>query len=167
MRRFFILIIALLTLFWAPLSAQTSNVSSTPVVKIINFTAEWCPNCQILNPAIQDALRSFPQGEVEVVNLDMTFAGRGSSEAQRLAVYSDAIRLADSHQSAYLWDWYGGVTGLAAIVSADNGEPISCINRILDADAIAGRLREAQIISKRRTPGARMPQGPDCPPPLR
>jgi len=152
MHRFFILITALLTLFWTPLSAQTSNLSSTPVVKIINFTAEWCPNCQVLNPAIQDALRSFPEGEIEVVNLDMTFAGRGSSEQQRLAVYSDAIRLADSHQSAYLWDWYG---------------PISCINRILDANAIAGRLREAQIISKRRAPGTRMPQGPDCPPPLR
>ena len=162
MRIIALLTFALLTPLWAPLSAQTQ-----PVLKIVNFTAEWCPNCQILNPAMQNALTQFPEGEIEVINLDMTFAGRGSSEEQRLAIYADAIRLADSHQAGYLWDWYGGVTGLATIISADNGEPISCLNRILDENAIADRLREAQIISKRRTPGTRMPQGPDCPPPLR
>lgn len=172
MRRLSILLAALLMPFLVPAIAQVETakpqgLQAQPVLKIINFTAEWCPNCQILNPAIQDALTQFPQGQIEVVNLDMTHAGRGTSEVQRLAVYADAIRLADSHQSAYLWDWYGGVTGLAAIVSADNGEPISCMNRVLDANAIAGRLREAQIISKRRAPGTRMPQGPDCPPPLR
>jgi len=155
--------IAFLTAFLlAPLWANAE-----PVLKIINFTAEWCPNCQILNPAMNNALSNFPEGEIEVVNLDMTHAGRGSSEEQRLRVYSDAIRLADSHQAGYLWDWYGGVTGIAAIISADNGEPISCANRALDETAIADRLREAAIISKRRTPGTRMPQGPDCPPPLR
>lgn len=158
MRKLALIAIALLTPLWA---------QADPVVKIINFTADWCPNCQILNPAMNNALTNFPEGEIEVVNLDMTHAGRGSSEAQRLGVYADAIRLADSHQAGYLWDWYGGVTGIAAIISADNGEPISCINRVLDEAGIEARLREAQIISKRRTPGTRMPQGPDCPPPLR
>ena len=156
-------LIACLALCFAPLLAAQAD----PALKIINFTADWCPNCQILNPAIHNALTTFPDGEIEVVNLDMTDAGRGSSEEQRLAVYADAIRLADSHQARYLWDWYGGVTGIAAIISADNGEPISCLNRILDETGIAGRLREAQIISKRRAPGTRMPQGPECPPPLR
>jgi len=142
-------------------------VSAEPAVKIINFTADWCPNCQILNPEMRAAVSEFQPGEIEIINLDMTHAGRGSSEYQRNAVYADAIRLADSHMAAYLWDWYGGVTGLATIISADNGEPISCINRLLDARAIEGRLQEAIIISKRRTPGIRMPEGPECPPPMR
>ncbi len=158
MRKIAFLIATLMIPLWA---------QADPVIKIVNFTAEWCPNCQILNPAINNALTEFPDGEIEVINLDMTLAGRGASFERRNAVYADAIRLADSHQAGYLWDWYGGVTGLATIISADNGEPISCINRILDERAIADRLREAQIISKRRTPGTRMPQGPDCPPPLR
>jgi len=156
-------LIACLTLCLAPLLVAQAE----PVVKIINFTADWCPNCQILNPAMSNALTNFPEGEIEVVNLDMTHAGRGSSEAQRLGIYADAIRLADNHQAGYLWDWYGGVTGLAAIISADNGEPISCINRVLDEAGIEARIREAQIISKRRAQGTRMPHGPDCPPPLR
>lgn len=158
MRRLTLLAAALL----APMLAH-----SEPVLKIVNFTAEWCPNCQILNPAMNNALTEIPAGQVEMINLDMTHAGRGSDLFQRNAVYADAIRLADSHQAGYLWDWYGGVTGLAVIISADNGEPISCMNRILSEDQIADRLREATIISQRRTPGTRMPQGPDCPPPLR
>ena len=148
--------------FLAPMLAH-----SEPVLKIVNFTAEWCPNCQILNPAMHNALTRLPDGEIEIIDLDMTYAGRGADTYQRNAVYSDAIRLADSHQAGYLWDWYGGVTGIAAIISADNGELISCLNRILDEDAIVDRLREAIIISKRRTPGLRMPEGPECPPPLR
>lgn len=159
MRRFSTLLTAIL------LAPQWA--SAEPVLKIINFTAQWCPNCQILNPAMHNALTEFADGEIEIINLDMTHAGRGASEAQRLDVYADAIRIADSHQAGYLWDWYGGVTGIAAIVSADNGEPISCLNRIFDEKAIISRLQEAQIISKRRTPGQRMPEGPDCPPPLR
>lgn len=152
----------LLTLLAAPVFA-----SAEPTLKIINFTADWCPNCQVLNPEMQTALTEFPAGEIELVNLDMTWAGSGSSEEQKTATWADAIRLAENHQAGYLWDWYGGVTGLAAIISADNGEPIGCLNRLLDAKAIEGRLNEALIISRRRAPGTRMPNGPDCPPPLR
>lgn len=145
----------------------TASGEAEPDLKIINFTAEWCANCRVLNPELQTALTRFQPGEVERIDLDMTDAGRRSTEEEKFAAWADAIRLADSHQAGYLWDWYGGLTGLAAIISADNGEPIACINRLLDADAIEARLREAQIISKRRTPGIRMPDGPDCPPPLR
>lgn len=137
-----------------------------PILKIINFTAEWCPNCRVLNPEIDAALMDVPAGEVELVNLDMTRAGRRATEPERNAAFADAIRLANAHKATYLWDWYGGVTGIAVIISADNGEPISCINRLLDADQIEARLIEASILSKRREPGTRMPEGPDCPPPL-
>lgn len=142
------------------------SAQAEPVLKIVNFTAEWCPNCQTLNPEINAALKEFPAGEIELVNLDMTTAGRGASDYDKSAAFADAIRLADSHQAAYLWAWYGGATGIAAIISADNGEPIACMNRLLDADDIEARLREATIISLRRAPGDRMPEGPDCPPPL-
>lgn len=141
-------------------------VAAEPVLKIINFTADWCPNCLVLNPEINAALQAFPAGEVELVNLDMTTAGRSASDNEKRAAFADALHLADSHQAAYLWAWYGGATGIATIISADNGEPISCLNRLLDADAIEARLHEASIISQRRAPGTRMPEGPNCPPPL-
>lgn len=141
-------------------------VHAEPVLKIINFTADWCPNCRILNPEIDAALKEFPASEVQLVNLDMTTAGRSASDDEKRAAFSEALALAEQNDAAYLWAWYGGATGIAAIISADNGEPISCLNRLLDAKAIEGRLREASIIAQRRAPGTRMPNGPDCPPPL-
>lgn len=141
--------------------------SAEPTLKIINFTAEWCPNCRILDPEMRAALRDFSADDVALVELDLTNAGRYATPDEKSTTFANAISLADSHQAGYLWDWYGGVTGLGVIISADNGEPLSCFNRLLDADAIAARLREADIISRRRQPGTRMPDGPDCPPPLR
>lgn len=145
--------------------SQAPAAAADPVITVINFTADWCPNCRIVDPRIAEALTQFEADTIAYVELDMTEA-RGASEEKRLAIYADAIRLADSHQAGYLWDWYGGVTGLSAIIAADNGEPISCINRTLTVEQIAFRLREAQILAAKAPPGARKPDGPDCPPPL-
>lgn len=134
-----------------------------PVLKIINFTAEWCPNCQILNPAIKNALLEFPEGQIEVVDLDMTYAGHRATDEEKLAVYADAIRVAEQHKAGHLWTRYSGVTGIAAIIAADTGEAIGCMTRAIGADSIAFGLRESLIIVERRPQGERMPNGPDCP----
>ncbi|MEM9667602.1 MAG: thioredoxin family protein [Pseudomonadota bacterium] len=154
--------IAALVLFFSGLTA-----AAEPVVKVVNFTADWCPNCQILNPALDNALTRFESGDVELVNLDMTKAGRRASDEDAAYAWATAVRLADSHKAGYLWDWYGGITGLAAIISADNGEPIACINRTFDEAAIEARIHEAMILAKRRAPGSRKPEGPECPAPTR
>lgn len=147
--------------------SSISTAHADPVLKIINFTADWCPNCQILNPRMDDAISRFDAGEIERVDLDMTEARRGKSQQVRLDTHADAMRLADRHQAGYLWDWYGGVTGIAVVVAADNGEPITCFMRTLSVDQIADRLKLSKILAESAKPGARKPQGPDCPPPLR
>lgn len=141
--------------------------SAEPVLKVVNFTADWCPNCQVLNPALENALTYFDDGDIVRIDLDMTQAHRRASEAEKSAALAAAITLANENDAGYLWGWYGGVTGIAAIISADNGEPISCLTRALDEDDIRARINEAMIIARRRPAGARMPQGPDCPAPLR
>ena len=52
------------------------------VLKIINFTADWCPNCQVLNPRMDEAIGTFEAGLIERVDLDMTLARRGSDQMQ-------------------------------------------------------------------------------------
>lgn len=145
--------------------AGAAPAAADPVVKVINFTADWCPNCRVVDPRIAEALTRFPDGEIDYVELDLTGA-RGGDQERKLAVFADAIRLAERHQAGYLWDWYGGVTGLSAIIAADNGEPISCINRALSVDQIEFRLKEASILARKAPPGARKPDGPDCPAPM-
>jgi len=137
--------------------------AAEPALKIINFTADWCPNCQILNPRLEEALEAFDAGSIERVDLDVTRIRRDSSLVERAEVQTELLELADQHQVAYLWDWYGGVTGIAVAVAADNGEPITCFMRPMTAKAIEGQLRLAKILAEQGTPGARKPDGPNCP----
>ena len=138
-----------------------------PVLKIINFTADWCPNCQILNPRIDEAISGFEPGAIERVDLDVTKMRGAASVIERAAVQTDAIVLAGEHQAAYLWDWYGGVTGIAVAISTDNGEPITCFMRPMKADEIQDRLKLAKILAEKGKPGQRKLDGPDCPAPMR
>ena len=157
---------AALALFMSPIALADAAAEPEPVLKIVNFTADWCPNCQILNPRMDEAIERFEAGAIERVDLDMTNAGRRNGDLERTNAIADAIRTADANQAGYLWDWYGGVTGLAAIVSADNGEPLACINRALSVDQIADRLKIAKVLAERAPAGQRKPNGPDCPAPM-
>ncbi|GAB5458741.1 MAG: hypothetical protein Hens3KO_17710 [Henriciella sp.] len=141
------------------------SANADPALKVINFTADWCPNCVALNPRIDEAMSQFPEGEITRIDLDMTAAGPGSSDIQKIDTAAIAIRLAHTHQARYLWDWYGGATGIAVVIAADNGEPLSCIQRPMKSDEIAERLELAKILATSGQPGARKPDGPDCPPP--
>jgi thiol-disulfide isomerase/thioredoxin len=143
--------------------ASAFSAGAEPSVKIINFTADWCPNCQILNPRLEEAMEGFEDGSIERVDLDVTRIRRNSSPVDRAEVQTEILLLADQHQVAYLWDWYGGITGIAVAVAADNGEPLTCFMRPMTAKAIQGQLRLAKMLAEQGTPGQRKPDGPDCP----
>ena len=150
---------ALLALIMVPVSVA----SAEPVLKVINFTADWCPNCQVLNPRLDEAIEAFEDGTIERVDLDVTRMRRGASPIERAEVQMQVLKLADTHQAAYLWDWYGGITGIAVAIAADNGEPITCFMRPMKADEIEDRLNLATILAENGKPGTRKPDGPDCP----
>lgn len=143
--------------------AAVSPASAQPVLKVINFTADWCPNCRILNPRLDEAIEAFEAGSIERVDLDVTRLRRNSTMIERAEVQTELLEQAHSHQVAYLWDWYGGVTGIAVAVAADNGEPITCFMRPMKADEIAQQLKLAKILAENGRPGTRKPDGPDCP----
>lgn len=143
--------------------ASAFTAGADPSVKIINFTADWCPNCQILNPRLEEAMEGFEDGSIVRVDLDVTRIRRNSSPVDRAEVQTEILLLADQHQVAYLWDWYGGITGIAVAVAADNGEPLTCFMRPMTAKAIQGQLRLAKMLAEQGTPGQRKPDGPDCP----
>jgi len=160
----------LLAIIWSlavGLASAGSDNTVTPSVKVVNFTADWCPNCQILNPRLDEAIERFDDGLVKRIDLDLTKASRRAPQPQRMKAFAGAIQTAEAHQAAYLWDWYGGVTGIAVFISADNGEPLSCINRSLSVDDMEQRLKQAVLLADHGTPGERQPNGPDCPAPMR
>lgn len=145
---------------------MVASAQAEPILRIINFTADWCPNCQVLNPRMAEAVSNFPEGEIEIVDLDMTAARSGADQIDIINTHNRAMRLATANKAAYLWDWYGGRTGIAVVIAADNGEPITCFMRVLSREDMEDRLKLAKILALRAPQGKRKPQGPDCPAPM-
>lgn len=153
----------LLILFFLSGLAVTWSAHAAPVVKVINFTAEWCPNCQILNPRLDEAIDAFDAGTIERVDLDVTQIRRDTSLIERGQIQTELTLLAHQHQVGYLIDWYGGITGIAVAVSADTGEPLSCFMRPMSAKDIEKRLNLATILAENGKPGRREPSDLNCP----
>ena len=148
---------------FASLLYLPSALSAEPTVKIINFTADWCPNCRILNPRLDEAIAAFEPGSIERIDLDVTQIRRDSSPIERAKVETDARLLADQHKAAYLWNWYGGITGSAVAISADTGEALTCFMRPMKLKQIRGQMKLAKILAEKGTPGNRKPEGPNRP----
>jgi thiol-disulfide isomerase/thioredoxin len=141
------------------------GATAEPVVKVVNFSANWCPLCRVLDPRVEEAVENFSARGVVLVEMDITHL-HGSSVEEREALTAKLQTVAASHRATYLWDWYGGHAGVAVIIAADNGEPLTCITRALSLREIEDRLQESLVLASKVRPGARRPQGTDCPAPM-
>ena len=143
--------------------ADQTDVGSA--VKIINFTADWCPNCRALNPKMAEAVERFEVGDVRLIDLDHT-GFKGADEWAGIQLTNKILKQMDAHQAVYLWDWYGGRTGIAVVVASDNGEPLTCFNNGMTVDQIEARIKQSITLATKAPPGLRRPEGPECPPPM-
>ena len=155
------IVFGLLALFALPAQAE-----DLPGLRILNFTADWCPNCQILDPRMDRALeRIGPTRSIQRFDLDFTPL-RGGGEAERANANADAMRTLEDNQALYLWDYYGGYTGVAVVVASDTGEPMSCLTRALSSQEMELRLLTDLKTVRDTKPGTRFVQGdvpPNCP----
>lgn len=101
---------------------------------LVNFTAEWCPNCIILEPRLEAALSRLAPGVISRVDVDMTNEATSNESFYRV----DGTPLVEAYID------YVGQTGLAAIVTADTGEVITCVTRLYTAEAISQIILRAQ-----------------------
>lgn len=147
-------------------AALALPAQAEPLVKVINFTADWCPVCPAVNARLTEALEDFEAGEVEVITIDMTDL-RGKGQDVKWQTVARLKEQTAAHDVFYLWEWYGGYTGLAAIVAADNGEPLNCVQFPMSAEDMSKRIYHGTILAEHGQPGARMPDGPNCPAPKR
>lgn len=153
-----------LTAMIVVLLAPQASFAQAPV-KIVNFTADWCTSCHEFEPKFAQALENYTTDEVELVTVDLTHLRAGPDSKQATIAASKAIL--GFHKASYLWDWYGGYTGMAVMIASDTGEPISCVDRSDSPKQISDRIKLARILAVKAAPGRRRPDGADCPPPLR
>lgn len=124
-----LIILAILAL----LSGLTGAVAAQPQLYVVSFTADWCPNCKILDPRVDKAMESFSSKPVEHVTFDMT------NGETRQATFNKA----DGTVLAGVYGDHLGVTGIAILTAADSGEKLGCATRDHSAAEIQTMVREA------------------------
>jgi thiol-disulfide isomerase/thioredoxin len=137
--------LALSALAW-PLAAQgRAFLPEKPAVYVVSFTAAWCPNCRVLDPMVAEVRRTSLHRSAEFVTFD--FSNDKSWDATtELAIEKDLVSV---------YNGYAGVTGLAAIVAADTGEVITCVNRSFTTATIGAAIDRAIERTKSAPQGRR------------
>jgi thiol-disulfide isomerase/thioredoxin len=133
--------------------AQSARVAAPqPAVRVVFFTADWCPNCRVLAPRLEAAMRGAALAEQ--VDIDITDSARWDASLER-ALDKRLVRL---------YNAYVGTTGFAVIAAADTGETIACVTRVHEASVIAALTARAIARTRERAPGARADgRDPACP----
>ncbi|MGV6802081.1 MAG: thioredoxin domain-containing protein [bacterium] len=120
---------------------------------LVTFTAEWCPNCKILDPRLAAALDQFTDGSVEEVTLDMT------DGPARL----DSFEKIDGTILAGVYGDHLGLTGISILTAADSGEKIGCLTRDFTTKEIIDLIHQAQQIVNEQPALSRTGDLGDCP----
>lgn len=138
----------------AALSQASAPVAAEPIVYVVNFTADWCPNCKILDPALNEALSTIQTPDIKHVVFDLT----------NIARTQETFELVNGTILGGVYGDYVGLTGLVVMVAADSGETVDCATRVMDAQAIAISIRNAVSIVRDRPVGERSSDSILCPP---
>ena len=134
-------------------TALTPARAQEPDLYLVSFTADWCPNCKILDPKMDAALEAFSEREVRFVVLDMT---DGEARMQSF----------DKVNGTILAGVYGdhlGVTGIGIMTAPDSGEKIGCLTREHSIEEITALLKKAREIVMTQQPSLRETGLGNCP----
>ncbi len=145
--RFVVALVFALLIFGSGARAEVADI------QLVSFTAEWCPNCKVLNPKMEQALDRFSPSEVEHVVLDMT------DDTARFASYD----LVDGTILAGVYGDYLGLTGIGILTAPDSGEKIGCIDREHSVEEIVSIISKAREIVLTQAPLQRQTGLGDCP----
>jgi len=104
----------------------------------VMFRADWCAPCKIVEPRLQNVLRSFNDPRIEYVNIDI---GNGNGDLNAHAVFDRGL--------VQQYNTWLGVTGFAAIVDGDTKQTMGCVNMTYDTDTMARHIRNLQANAQR------------------
>lgn len=107
--------------------------AGVPDVYVVMFRADWCAPCKVVEPRLNDALRSLQDPRIEYVNIDIS-NDQGSWNAN--AVFDRGI--------VEQYNRWMGVTGFAAVIDGDTKRTLGCLNISYDTNAMATHIRNLQ-----------------------
>lgn len=130
-----------------------------PALRIVSFTADWCPTCRVLDPRIEDAIRLLNTHDIVLSQFDLS--DRSTEGTDDVAAVQSELAL--NWGVDEIWSRYNGRTGFAVIAAFDTGEALGCLGLGMDAERMRQSLDLALRVVDSATPGERPSIGPECP----
>lgn len=153
MHKFLFSALAILMAIATPTQFESAHASTEPALYLVSFTAEWCPNCVILDPKLDSALNEFSEKNVTHVALDMTDAARRKESFEKI----------DGTLLAGVYGDHLGVTGIGILTAADSGEKLGCVTREFSESEIITLINQALENVRNQPPLQRTTNLGKCP----
>jgi len=144
---------------WSAASYSASSAdpvanSSAAKVRAVYFHADWCSNCLVLRPKLEQAKLDTVDLPVQHITLDFTNA-QTWDQAMETALDEDVVAT---------YNAYAGTTGMVVLLAADTGERIDCVNKLFSVATISESFKQAVDRVDTVAPGSRDTGSIVCPP---
>lgn len=133
-------------------SAQSQNYTQ-PQMLVVKFRADWCGPCKIMEPSLDQALRSLNDPSIRLVSIDTT-NGATSQVAAHNAFDANVVKQ---------YNQWLGITGFAVMIDADTKNTLGCVNMTYDAQMMATHIANLKSLALSNTPSMDL----TCPAPNR
>jgi thiol-disulfide isomerase/thioredoxin len=112
------------------LSSNASSASASPDIYVVMFSADWCAPCRVVEPALDQALKTLKDPKIEYVNINIS---RGNGDMNAHTVFDRGL--------VKQYNSWLGITGFAAIVDGDTKRTLGCVNMTYDAQSMAMHIK--------------------------
>ena len=133
------------------LSGSAAFAQSTSSLKLVYFTADWCPTCKVLDPRLDQALRELDDQDIQPIAVDMTVT-RAGDLFERNRFWKTGLQN-DMNRSGigYLFNSVKGFpyTGYAVVITEGQSAPLTCIMGVVPLETIKSELRRAKTLAQR------------------
>ena len=112
------------------LSSNASSANASPDIYVVMFSADWCAPCRVVEPALNQALKTLKDPKIEYVNINIS---RGNGDMNAHTVFDRGL--------VKQYNSWLGITGFAAIVDGDTKRTLGCVNMTYDAQSMAMHIK--------------------------
>lgn len=135
-----------------------------PKIKVINFTAEWCGVCKVMDPRIDAALAILNDPDIAHYPVDLS-PSTSRQDSDRIFFWAKFRPSLQARGIGAVHDGYMGYpyTGYSIILAADTHEPLACIMAPMSTDEVIGVFRQSLARYDQYPAYRRASSGTNCP----
>ncbi len=118
------------TCFLLPITSMqlvaTPLENTEPALYVVKFRADWCGLCKILEPALDHAIKTIDNPEIQYISIDITNA----------ETWDNSLEIVLQNDLVDIYNQYVGITGFAALLHSKNKILLGCLTHRFDSKAM-------------------------------